>query len=40
VPNWLDTEGRREGTVYWRYIFPTEKPQRVKARVVKVGSLS
>ena len=40
VPNWLDTEGRREGTVYWRYIFPTETPQRVKARVVKLASLS
>ena len=40
VPNWLDTEGRRTGTVYWRYIFPTEKPRRVKTKVVKVAKLS
>lgn len=40
VPNWLDTEGRREGTIYWRYIFPTEKPRRVKTKVVKAAKLS
>ncbi len=40
VPNWLDTEGRRTGTIYWRYIFPTEKPRRVKTKVVKAKSLS
>ena len=40
VPNWLDTEGRRTGTIYWRYIFPTETPERVVAKVVKRSSLS
>jgi hypothetical protein len=40
VPNWLDTEGRGEGTVYWRYIFPTETPRRVKTKVVKLASLN
>ena len=39
VDNWLDTEGRGRGVVYWRYIFPTEKPQRVTAEVVKASSL-
>jgi hypothetical protein len=39
VPNWLDTEGRSEGTVYWRYVLPTEKPRRVKAKVVKRSKL-
>ena len=39
VPNWLDTEGRGAGTIYWRYIFPTERPGRVKTRVVKRSSL-
>jgi hypothetical protein len=40
VPNWLDTEGRPKGTVYWRYVFPTEKPKRVKTKVVKLSKLS
>ncbi len=40
VPNWLDTEGRKEGTVYWRYVFPNEEPRRVKTKVVKTASLS
>ncbi len=39
VPNWLDTEGRRTGQIYWRYIFPTETPRRVKAKVVKLSAL-
>lgn len=40
VPNWIDTEGRSEGTVYWRYVFPSETPRRVKAKVVKTASLA
>ena len=40
VPNWLDTEGRSTGQVYWRYIFPSDKPRRVKTKVVKLSSLS
>ncbi len=39
VPNWLDTEGRGAGTIYWRYIFPTETPRRVRTKVVKVAKL-
>lgn len=39
VPNWLDTEGRKRGTIYWRYVFPTETPRRPKAKVVKLSSL-
>ena len=40
VPNWLDTEGRSTGQIYWRYVFPTQTPQRVKTKVVKLASLS
>jgi len=40
VPNWLDTEGQSAGTVYWRYVFPSETPRRVKTKVVKVASLA
>jgi len=39
VPNWLDTEGRSRGNVYWRYIFPSEKPERPRTELVKLSSL-
>ncbi|MCR9092734.1 MAG: DUF1214 domain-containing protein [bacterium] len=39
VPNWLDTEGQGAGTIYWRYIFPTSKPKRVRTKVVKTSKL-
>jgi hypothetical protein len=40
VPNWLDTEGRPTGQIYWRFVFPVEAPRRVKTKVVKVASLA
>jgi hypothetical protein len=40
VPNWLDTEGRPAGQIYWRYVLPVETPQAVKSTVVKRSSLS
>ena len=39
VPNWLDTEGRRKGHMYWRYLFPMTAPGTPKTKVVKVDSL-
>jgi hypothetical protein len=39
VPNWLDTQGRPTGLVYWRFIFPEEPIQPLAAKVVPVGSL-
>ncbi len=40
VPNWLDTEGRLHGHMYWRYLFPTSSPGAPKTKVVKVDSLA
>lgn len=40
VPNWLDTEGRPKGHMYWRYLFPTSAPGAPKTKVVKVDSLA
>jgi hypothetical protein len=40
VPNWLDTEGRPKGQMYWRYLFPTSAPGAPKTKVVKVDSLA
>lgn len=39
VPNWMDTEGRPSGQIYWRYVFPIGTPERVKTKVVKTSSL-
>ncbi len=40
VPNWLDTEGRPHGHMYWRYLFPLSAPGTPKTKVVKVDSLA
>ncbi|HEB88059.1 MAG TPA: DUF1214 domain-containing protein [Deltaproteobacteria bacterium] len=39
IPNWLDTEGRRRGNVYWRYVFPVSPPERPNAEVVKLSKI-
>ena len=39
VPNWLATEGRPVGQIYWRYVYPVERPDRVETKVVKIESL-
>ena len=40
VPNWLDTEGRPFGTIFWRFLQPETKPERPRTRVVPVASLA
>lgn len=39
VPNWLDTEGRNSGQMYWRWVFPRTNPETPVATVVKLKSL-
>lgn len=39
VPNWLDTGGHRHGTIFWRFLLPTEQPDTPKCRVVPVDSV-
>lgn len=39
VPNWLDTEGRPFGLVFWRYMLPTGPIATPSASVVKVVDL-
>jgi hypothetical protein len=34
VPNWLDTEGRRSGTIFWRFFLPEGPIETPKAEVV------
>jgi hypothetical protein len=39
VPNWLDTEARPVGLIYWRFIFPQGEVQPIGAKVVPLASL-
>ena len=34
--NWLDTDGHRRGTVFWRYLLPEEDPELVTTEVVSL----
>jgi hypothetical protein len=36
VPNWLDTGGHREGTIFWRYLLPETAPTVAQCRVVSL----
>ncbi len=40
VPNWLDTEGHRTGTIFWRYLLPEQDPSATRCEVVPLGSLA
>jgi hypothetical protein len=39
VPNWLDTEGRPFGLVFWRYFLPSSDIDTPQAKVVKLDDL-
>ncbi len=39
VPNWIDTEGRPSGIVYWRFLLPESEIETPQCRVVEVDSL-
>lgn len=38
-PNWIDTEGRLEGTVFWRFFLPEEAPETPRTEVVKLAEI-
>ncbi|SNS07591.1 hypothetical protein SAMN06295912_101185 [Sphingomonas laterariae] len=39
VPNWIDTQGRRVGLVYWRFLLPEESIEPLTTRVVPLTEL-
>jgi hypothetical protein len=39
LPNWLDTGGRRRGSVFWRFLLAEGAVQPISSRVVRIGSL-
>jgi hypothetical protein len=40
VPNWLDTEGRPFGMVFWRFFLPEEPIETPQAEVVPLAQLA
>jgi hypothetical protein len=40
APNWLDTGGRAEGTVFWRFLLAEAPPEPIDAQVVPVAMLA
>jgi hypothetical protein len=40
VTNWLDTDGHRRGTIFWRFLLPAEQPETPRCRVVPVAVAS
>ena len=37
VTNWLDCEGHRRGTIFWRFLLPETDPTRTECTVIPVG---
>ncbi len=40
VPNWLDTEGRLSGIIYWRFLLPEEPIAPLKTQVVEFSKIA
>jgi hypothetical protein len=39
VPNWLDTEGRAFGLVFFRYMLPESEIEAPRAKLLPIDSL-
>jgi hypothetical protein len=39
VANWLDTDGHRRGSIFWRFLLPATDPLKPECLVVKVTEL-
>jgi hypothetical protein len=40
VPNWLSTEGRPFGTIFWRFQLPEGAPERPRTQVMPVADVA
>jgi hypothetical protein len=40
VPNWLATEGRPSGTIFWRFQLPEEPPERPRAELTALADVA
>ncbi len=39
VSNWLDTGGRRRGTIFCRFLLPEEAPAPITTKLVRLDDL-
>jgi hypothetical protein len=39
VPNWIDVGGHERGTLFWRFLLPTEPPATPRCQVVDVAAV-
>lgn len=39
VPNWLDTGGHPRGTVFWRFLLPSQDPPKPECVVMKIDEI-
>jgi hypothetical protein len=39
VPNWLDTEGRPRGVIFWRFMLPVGAIEPIRTKVVKLSQV-
>ncbi len=39
VPNWLDTEGHEQGSIFWRFLLPETDPTAIDCTVVPLASV-
>lgn len=39
IPNWLDTEGRTTGEIFWRFQLPESPPEQPRCRVVPIDQV-
>jgi len=40
VPNWLETRGLSHGTMFWRFLLPTEAVPELTTRVVAFDEIA
>jgi hypothetical protein len=39
VPNWLDTEGHTEGTIFWRLLLPEGEAAKPRCTLVPLAEI-
>jgi hypothetical protein len=40
VANWIDTQGHRHGTIFWRFLLPEKEPETPRCRVMAVDDVA
>jgi hypothetical protein len=40
VPNWLDCDGHRSGTIFWRFLLPETDPTKTECQVLPLREVS